>query len=110
MFKKTGKTGSPKPKFNKFGKNNDKKREGRDGREGRGGAGSRFFQKKVCRFCADRITVIDFKDAEKLRKFLTEKGKIMPRRITGNCAKCQRALTRAIKRSRHAALVAFQID
>lgn len=109
MFKKSGPSKTP---FNKFGKNNDRKREGgREGREGRGGAGgSRFFQKKVCRFCAERVTVVDFKDTEKLRKFMTEKGKIMPRRITGNCAKCQRTLTRAIKRSRHAALVAFQID
>jgi small subunit ribosomal protein S18 len=87
----------------KFG---DKKRDDRRG----GPGGGRFFQKKVCRFCADRTTAIDFKDVEKLRKFLTEKGKIMPRRITGNCAKCQRMLARAIKRSRHSAFVAFQID
>ena len=84
----------------------DKKREFRPGGEG----GPRFFQKKVCRFCSERALLIDFKDVERLRRFLTEKGKIMPRRITGNCSKHQRILTRALKRARHAAFVAFQID
>ena len=88
----------------KFG---DKKREPR----GPGGfGGPRFFQKKTCRFCADRTTAIDYKDADRLRKFLTEKGKIMPRRITGNCAKHQRILSSSIKLARHAAVIAFQID
>ena len=87
----------------------DKKREGRGG-PGGGPGGPRFFQKKVCRFCSERSTQVDFKDTERLRRFLTEKGKIMPRRITGNCAKHQRILARAIKRSRHLAFVAFQID
>ncbi len=89
--------------------------EGRPGRFGMGRPGmgderpmGRFFQKKVCRFCTDRSQVIDYKDMEKLRRFLTEKGKIVPRRITGNCAKHQRTLARAMKRARHAALVAFQ--
>ena len=85
----------------------DKKR---DDRRGGPGGSSRFFQKKTCRFCADRTASLDYKDVERLRKFLTEKGKIMPRRITGNCAKCQRMLTRAIKCARHSALLAFQID
>lgn len=84
----------------------DKKRDDRRG----GPGGSRFFQKKTCRFCADRVASMDYKDVERLRKFLTEKGKVMPRRITGNCAKCQRMLVRAIKRARHSALLAFQID
>lgn len=88
------------------GGDRDRKREPRMGGHG----GPRFFQKKVCRFCSEKVTVLDFKDTEKLKKFLTEKGKIMPRRITGNCAKCQRMLARAIKRARHTALVAFQID
>ena len=89
---------------NKFA---DKKREGR----GPGGPGGpRFFQKKVCRFCAERAALIDFKDTEKIKRFLTEKGKIMPRRITGNCAKHQRILSRSIKQARHTALFAFQID
>lgn len=90
----------------KFG---DKKREGRGGPGGFGG-GPRFFQKKVCRFCAEKGTLVDYKDSERLKKFLTEKGKIMPRRITGNCAKHQRIIARAIKVARHAAVVAFQID
>ncbi len=93
-----------KKPHSKFG---DKKREGRGGPSDRGG---RFFQKKVCRFCGDRVTFLDFKDTERLRRFLTEKGKIVPRRITGNCAKHQRILGRALKRARHAALVAFQIE
>lgn len=86
----------------------DRKREPREGRGGPGGF--RFFQKKVCRFCQEKANLVDYKDAEKLKKFLTEKGKIIPRRITGNCAKCQRMLARAIKKARHSAFVAFQID
>ncbi len=94
--------GKPKSRFG------EKKREGRGGPAGPGGP--RFFQKKVCRFCSEKSTPLDFKDTERLRRFLTEKGKIMPRRITGNCAKHQRILARAIKRCRHVAFVAFQID
>lgn len=86
------------------GRFDDKKREGRPDRPG----GGRFFQKKTCRFCADK-SILDFKDMDRIRKFLTEKGKIIPRRITGNCAKCQRMLARAVKRARHAALVGFEI-
>ena len=67
----------------------------------------RFFRKKACRFCSEKVTLIDYKDIERLSKFLTEKGKIIGRRITGNCAKHQRALARAIKRARHAALLPF---
>lgn len=70
----------------------------------------RIFRKKVCRFCSDRVPQIDYKDMELIPKFLTEKGKIIPRRITGNCARHQRILARAIKRSRHSALVAFQME
>lgn len=84
----------------------------REGREGRGpdrGRG-RVFRKKVCRFCGEKGSAINFKDSEMIQKFLTEKGKIIPRRITGNCSKHQRVLARAIKRTRHSALVAFQID
>ena len=95
-----------KPSSSRYG---DKKRELRPGaREERPGGG-RFFQKKVCRFCSERGQTIDYKDAEKLRRFLTEKGKIVPRRITGNCAKHQRVLARGIKRARHTAFLAFQV-
>ena len=64
-------------------------------------------KRKNCSFCADKVEVIDYKDAQKLRKYLTEAGKILPRRITGNCAKHQRALTVAIKRARHLALMPY---
>jgi small subunit ribosomal protein S18 len=67
-------------------------------------------KKRVCIFCTDKITNIDYKDAPKLRKFISERGKILPRRITGNCAKHQRTLTVAIKRSRHLALLPFTVD
>jgi len=64
-------------------------------------------KKRVCAFCADKINFIDYKDIPKLRKYVSERGKILPRRITGNCAKHQRKLTVSIKRSRHMALMAF---
>ena len=57
-------------------------------------------RKKVCVFCADSTNVIDYKDANKLKRFVSERGKILPRRITGTCAKHQRALTVAVKRAR----------
>ena len=64
-------------------------------------------RKKVCQFCADKSATIDYKDTAKLRKFISERGKILPRRITGNCAKHQRALTVAIKRARHLAMMPY---
>lgn len=64
-------------------------------------------KKRVCAFCTEKINDIDYKDVGRLRKFVSERGKILPRRITGNCAKHQRALTVSIKRSRHMALMAF---
>jgi len=64
-------------------------------------------KKRVCMFCADKINFIDYKDAGKLRKHVSERGKILPRRVTGNCAKHQRTLTVAIKRARHVALLAY---
>ena len=67
-------------------------------------------KKRVCAFCADKMNVIDYKDIMKLRKFISERGKILPRRISGNCAKHQRALTIAIKRSRHIALMVYTQD
>ena len=70
------------------------------------GKGKTFFRKKVCRFCANKVK-IDYKDCEGLRRFTTERGKILPRRITGTCAKHQRALTVAIKRARHVALMPY---
>ncbi|OOB75254.1 30S ribosomal protein S18 [Clostridium haemolyticum] len=67
-------------------------------------------EKKVCAFCADKSSFIDYKDVNKLRKFVTERGKILPRRISGNCAKHQRELTLAIKRARNVALLPFTTD
>ena len=66
-----------------------------------------FGRKKVCRFCSDKNLKIDYKDAASLRMFITERGKIIPRRISGNCAKHQRAVARAIKRARNIALLPF---
>ena len=68
-------------------------------------------RKKVCVFCADKTnTGIDYKDVNKLKRYVSERGKILPRRITGNCAKHQRALTVAVKRARHVALMPYSLD
>ena len=67
-------------------------------------------RKKVCVFCADKNAVIDYKDVNRLKKFVSERGKVLPRRITGTCAKHQRALTVAIKRARHIALMPYVQD
>ena len=67
----------------------------------------RFFRRKICRFCVDKDVDIDYKDASMLRSFLSERGKIVPRRISGTCAKHQRRVTTAIKRARTVALLPF---
>jgi small subunit ribosomal protein S18 len=67
-------------------------------------------RKKVCSFCADKANYIDYKDIRKLGKYITERGKILPRRITGTCATHQRALTTAIKRARAIALLPYTTD
>ena len=64
-------------------------------------------KRKVCSFCVDKIEHIDYKDAPRLRRYLSERGKILPRRMTGTCAMHQRQLTTAIKRARHIALLPF---
>ena len=66
-----------------------------------------FVRRKVCRFCADSTLKIDYKDPKTLRLFITETGKIIPRRISGNCAKHQRPLALSIKRSRHLAMLPY---
>ncbi|RPJ17622.1 MAG: 30S ribosomal protein S18 [Desulfobacteraceae bacterium] len=66
-----------------------------------------FHRRKVCRFCADSSIVIDYKDSKSLRYFITERGKIIPRRISGTCAKHQRILTHAIKQARSIALLPY---
>ena len=67
-------------------------------------------RRKVCSFCVDKVDHIDYKDAAKLRRFMTERGKILPRRISGNCAKHQRQVTLAIKRARNIALLPFTAE
>lgn len=67
-------------------------------------------RKKVCVFCGQENDVIDYKDTAMLRKYISERGKILPRRITGTCAKHQRALTTAVKRARHLALLPYVAD
>jgi small subunit ribosomal protein S18 len=72
------------------------------------GGKPRFFaHPRVCQFCTEKSTLIDYKQAELMRRFVSEDGKIRPRRQTGTCAKHQRELTRAIKRARHLALLPF---
>jgi small subunit ribosomal protein S18 len=66
-----------------------------------------MFRRKVCRFCADKTLVIDYKDIRMISQFVTERGKMTPSRITGNCARHQRLLTTAIKRARSVALLPF---
>ena len=67
-------------------------------------------EKKVCAFCVDKVDYIDYKDVAKLRRYVSDRAKILPRRITGTCAKHQRQLTVAIKRARHIALLPFTTD
>jgi small subunit ribosomal protein S18 len=69
-----------------------------------------FVQKKVCRFCMDNIHFIDYKDLKTLKALVTERGKVIPSRISGNCAKHQRAVTTAIKIARNIALLPFTLE
>ena len=101
----------------------DEQRRGGGGRGGRGGArgganadngpGQRrslFRRRKVCKFCAEKIDYIDYKDVRMLMPFVPDRGKILPRRISGVCAPHQRALQTAIKRARQLALVPYVVD
>jgi small subunit ribosomal protein S18 len=67
-------------------------------------------RRKVCMFCVDHVTVIDYKDVSKLRRFLSDRGRIEPRRKLGTCAKHQRALSQALKRARHLALLPYTAE
>lgn len=80
------------------------------GDKDRGGFRNRKAKKKICAFCVEKSTNIDYKEPAKLRKFVSERSKILPRRVTGTCAQHQRELTEAIKRARHIALLAFVTD
>lgn len=76
----------------------------------KGGRPVKRARKKVCQFCIDRAEFIDYKDVNKLKKCMTERSKILPRRVTGSCAYHQRELTTAIKRSRQIALIPYMSD
>ena len=80
-------------------------RDERGGEEG--GRGRGFGRRKVCRFCADKAAKVDYKDQQALKYFLTERGKIIPRRISGNCAKHQREIATAVKRARMLAILPY---
>ncbi len=76
----------------------------------RNGRGGRKSRKKVCAFCVEKVEKIDYKDTARLRKFTSDRAKILPRRVTGTCAYHQRELTTAIKRARHVALLPYSAD
>src|SRR6266851_1233869 len=90
-------------------------REERGAREDRGGndmdrgGGRGFGRRKVCRYCADKNLKVDYKNAADLKYFVTERGKIVPRRISGNCARHQREVATAIKRGRNLALLPYTV-
>ena len=84
----------------KFNRNNDED----------GMPRQRKIKKKVCAFCADKALIIDYKEADKLKRYVSEKGKILPRRVTGLCAKHQREITVAIKRARSIGLLPFTVE
>jgi small subunit ribosomal protein S18 len=87
-------------------------RGGAGGGAGKGEGGKRFFfrRRKVCKFCADKIDYIDYKDVKTLSGFVPERGKVLPRRMFGTCAEHQRKLTLAIKRARNIALLPFAAE
>lgn len=102
-----------KKPFNKFagGKFGAKKKllKTKDGKpiKPRFGSMGGFFRKKACKFCAEKITTVDYKDVTRLQKFITERGKITPSRLSGLCARHQRVLATAIKRARHIAILPY---
>jgi small subunit ribosomal protein S18 len=85
---------------------------GAKGAGGKDGGGKRYFfrRRKVCKFCADKIDYVDYKDIKLISQFVPERGKILPRRMFGTCAEHQRKLTEAIKRARHIALLPYAAD
>lgn len=102
---------SPRPEA--FGRSEERTGGGPGRRPGGGGGGGRGRfggRRKVCAFCVDKIDLIDYKDPVKLRRYISDRGKIEPRRKTGTCARHQRRLTIAIKRARHLALLPYTAD
>jgi small subunit ribosomal protein S18 len=98
----------PKPSGNRRDNRGGGYREQYDKNDG--GMRGRRAKRKICAFCVDKITEIDYKDAIKLKKYISERAKILPRRVSGCCAKHQRQLTVAIKRARHIALLPYTSD
>jgi small subunit ribosomal protein S18 len=94
-----------------YGRGGDRDRGDRGDREGgeEGGGRRGFGRRKVCRFCADKNLKVDYKDQGQLKYFLTERGKIIPRRISGNCAKHQREVATAVKRARMLAILPYTV-
>lgn len=78
--------------------------------QGAGRGGRRMRRRRICRFCIEKVDIIDFKDTRFLQNFIPERGKILPRRISGNCAIHQRMLAEAIKRARNIALLPYTTD
>jgi len=87
-----------------------RERRPQGGGGGRGGGRGRMRRRKICRFCVDKVDLIDFKDVKLLQNFIPERGKILPRRISGVCTAHQRMLTEAIKRARNIALLPYTAD
>ena len=87
-------------------------RGGAAGAKGGKDAGKRYFfrRRKVCKFCADKIDYVDYKDVKLISQFVPERGKILPRRMFGTCAEHQRKLTEAVNRARHIALLPYAAD
>ena len=96
----------PKPGGNR----NDRKGGYRDYDKGDNNMRGRRTKRKICAFCVDKVVEIDYKDVAKLKKNISERAKILPRRVSGCCAKHQRQLTVAIKRARHIALLPYTSD
>ncbi len=80
------------------------------GDDERGGRGFRFRRRKACRFCTEKDAVIDYRDQNAMKFFVSERGKIVPRRISGNCAKHQRAVAEAVKRARQLSLLPYTVS
>ena len=89
-------------------RNYDGDDDGRGNGQGRGGR--RMHRRRICRFCIEKVDMIDFKDMRLLQNYIPERGKILPRRISGNCAIHQRMLAEAIKRARNIALLPYSTD
>ena len=88
----------------------DERYRDRDKDRGEKGKEKKVFKKKICKFCMEKVTSIDYKETAKLQKFVTERGKMIPSRISGNCARHQRKLASAVKRARFLALLPYTAE